>query len=147
MQPTLLFSDFKVQVYHNNESNFCFYRLQDLVEAKDAENNRSELLGFFKTFSEQDLDDMLRLKKATVDNSVSKTLPLTTNLMVSKIYGHSLFSLFSSNIEVLKKSRMMLETEKYDEIMDIDDRPLDHPLLKKVSMMLSLFEPVDFKVL
>ena len=79
-----------------------------------------EFLGFFKSYCEQDLVEMKRIK-AGIDNK-SKTLPLTHRSLITSIEGHTLFSLFPDDIELHKQINKMVGSDKFENNTDFDDR-------------------------
>ena len=78
---------------------------------------------------------------------MSKNLKVTTNILITNIDGHSLYSLFPTNFDLHKTVRDRLAEERFTDFKDIDEREADHPLRSKVTRVLSLFEPIDFKIM
>ena len=66
------------------------------------------------------------------------------SLLLTKVHGHTLFSLFKDNIEIGRIIKKILESDKLDNSKDVDQRDIDNPLRKKVSLMLSSDEPIEF---
>ena len=105
--------------------------------------SKSEFLGLFKSNCEQDLLELIALNKAI--KQMNKNLQLTSNLLICTINGHSLYSFFHTNITVQKAIMSKLQQENLDDFKDVDERPEDHPLRRKVTQILTLFEPQDYR--
>ena len=54
-----------------------------------------------------------------------KTLTLTYNMFVARISGYLLIDLFPDNNDVNMLMKLMMESDKFDEFIDLDKRPVD----------------------
>ena len=64
-------------------------------------------------------------------------------MLLSRIEGQTLFTLYKDNTELQRLVKEELASEKYDDVLDVDFRPVDHPLREKVAQILSHVEPLD----
>ena len=88
---------------------------------------------------------MLRIERAIREKL--NTLPITFNTLIAKIDGHSLFSLFTDNMNVLRQAKDKIDDDEFEEAQDTDERAIDHPLRRKVAQILSHYEPVEYRVI
>ena len=57
-----------------------------------------QFLGFFRNYSEQDINEMIVLSNKVLEKS--KHLPISYKLLISRIENHTLFDFYGENIDL-----------------------------------------------
>ena len=69
-----------------------------------------------------------------------KILPLNYSMLLCRVNDHTPFSLFPNQYDFYSQVKKMLQDEKFENFIDVDERQADHPMRKKVAHVLSIFE-------
>ena len=104
VQPTLVSDGCTLQLHYNNKADFGFvnidgssYYRNDGAKTLILTHNH-QFLGFFRNYSEQDINEMIALHRDILEKS--KNLQITYKLLLCRIENHTLFDLFGENIDL-----------------------------------------------
>ena len=148
VQPTLVSNGCTLQLHSNKKTDFGYVNTDGSSYWHSnwyhgyMHNHR--FLGFFRNYSEQDINEMIKLHEDVILKS--KKLPITYNLLICRIQNHTLFDLFGGNIDLFNQTKNRLISEKFEHSFDIDERRVDHSLPKKVSLILSQMRPTSYEI-
>ena len=95
----------RIQIFTNEYVNLMFEKRQDRYEDGTIEKNISGML--FRTFSEVDLFELKRISTALLERQKLPELDLRTILSVYE--GHTIFSIFQTNVRVYEMILQQLE--------------------------------------
>ena len=90
-----------LQLYYNNKNDFGYVKIDGSSYWDDLQGgyrHNHQFLGFFRNYSEQDINEMIDLYNAVLESS--KSLPITYKLLLCRINNHTLFDLFGENIDL-----------------------------------------------
>ena len=90
-----------LQLHYNNKADFGYVNIDGSSywnPPLKEYTHTHQFLGFFRNYSEQDINEMQNFSKKVLEKS--KHLPITYKLLITKIEDHTLFDLFGKNIEL-----------------------------------------------
>ena len=102
VQPTLMSDGCTLQLHYNNKADFGYVNIHGSSYWHDdwykGYMHNHQFLGFFRNYSEQDINEMIALNNDIINKS--KKLQITYKLLLCIIDSHTLFDLFGENIEL-----------------------------------------------
>ena len=58
-------------------------------------------------------------------------------MLLARIKGHNVFDLFKDHPDLFSQIKAMIEDEKFEGFVDIDEKPAAHPIHKKLALVLT----------
>ena len=91
-----------LQLHYNNRADFGYVNIEGSSYWHETwykgYMHNHQFLGFFRNYSEQDINEMIALRAAVLEKS--KSLPITFKMLTCRIDNHTLFDLFGDNIDL-----------------------------------------------
>ena len=124
VQPTLVSDGCTIQLYYNNRADFGYVNIDGCsywhAHWYKGYMHNHQFLGFFRNYSEQDINEMIELHNEVLEKS--KNLPITFKLLTCRIENHTLFDLFGENIDLFNQTKKKLTSDIFENCYDVDER-------------------------
>ena len=115
VQPTLVSDGCTLQLHYNNKADFGYVDIDGSSywhgEWYKGYMHNHQFLGFFRNYSEQDINEMIALHRDILEKS--KNLQITYKLLLCRIENHTLFDLFGENIDLFKQINSILASDMF----------------------------------
>ena len=115
VQPTLVSDGCTLQLHYNNKADFGYVDIDGSSywhgEWYKGYMHNHQFLGFFRNYSEQDINEMIALHKNIFERS--KNLPITYNLLICRIENHTLFDLFGDKFDLFNQAWVLLNSDMF----------------------------------
>ena len=117
VQPTLVSDGCTLQLHYNNKADFGYVDIDGSSywfsdhDAYEGYMHNHQFLGFFRNYSEQDINEMIALHKDVVERS--KNLPIPYKLLICRIENHTLFDLFGDKFDLFNQAWVLLNSDMF----------------------------------